>query len=297
MTATTLIEATARPTFQLEPLLTHSSMQGPLRGGQLPTALHEAYGSDISIPLRTDRPTVIANFVSTIDGVVSFNVSGQAGGGEVSGFFEPDRFVMGLLRSLSDAVLVGAGTLRDTKKHVWKPSHVHPASAADFARVRQQLGLATEPTTVVVTSNGDIDLTQSGLADPSVPVIVVTTDRGQAMLRRQAPFAPHVDIVTAGPDRVEPSALLDILRDHGCHLVLTEGGPHLFGQLVGAHLVDELFLTLAPQIAGRSDETMRLGLVEGTAFTVAGAPWSQLVDLRRSGSHLFARYRFQETAA
>ncbi len=90
---------------------------------------------------------------------------------------------------------------------------------------------------------------------------------------------------------------MELLRDRGFELVLTEGGPHLFGQLVGAHLVDELFLTLAPQIAGRSAETPRLGLVEGTAFTVDGAPWSQLVDLRRSGNHLFARYRFQETTA
>ena len=69
---------------------------------------------------------------------------------------------------------------------------------------------------------------------------------------------------------------------------------HLFGQMLRNGLIDELFLTIAPQVAGRAPETPRLSLVEGTAFTVADAPWSRLVDLRRSDSHLFARYRFEE---
>ena len=37
------------------------------------------------------------------------------GGGEISGFFEPDRFVMGLLRALADVVMVGAGRSRDAQ--------------------------------------------------------------------------------------------------------------------------------------------------------------------------------------
>lgn len=290
---------TTRPAVQMQPLYTQTPPSfGPIRGGELPTALQDAYGGDISIQLRTDRPTVIANFVSTLDGVVSFNVPGQAGGGEVSGFFEPDRFVMGLLRSLSDAVLIGAGTLRDTAKHIWSPAYVHPASAAAFAELRTQLGLAIQPTTVVVTSSGNIDLAQRGLIQPDIPVTIVTTDLGHANLHRQAPpFASDVEILTAGEDSVDPRQLLGILSERGFQLVLTEGGPHLFGELLGAHLVDELFLTLAPQAVGRSVETPRLGLVEGTAFTLGGAPWSELVDLRKSGSHLFTRYRFQETAA
>jgi riboflavin biosynthesis pyrimidine reductase len=292
------VDALTRPTAQIEPLFTTDPPAGQsTRGGQLPATLRNAYGGDLWIPLRSDRPTVIANFVSTIDGVVSFNVPGQAGGGEVSGFFEPDRFVMGLLRSLSDAVLIGAGTLRDTRKHVWSPSHVHPASAGDYKQLREQLGLTPEPTTVVVTSKGDIDLAQRGLADPSVPVIVVTTDHGRDALRGQVQCKPNLEVVTTGPDRIDPIVLIEILGDRGLQLVLTEGGPHLFGQLVGAHQVDELFLTLAPQMAGRSVDNPRLSLVEGIAFTVTDAPWSQLVDLRMSGDHLFARYRFQETSA
>lgn len=75
--------------------------------------------------LRNDRPTVIANFVSTVDGVVAFDVIGSSGGGEISGFFAADRFVMGLLRAMADVVLVGAGTVRAAPTHEWTPRHVH----------------------------------------------------------------------------------------------------------------------------------------------------------------------------
>lgn len=289
----TVAEPPVRPTVEIEPLLTYEP-SGPTRGGNLPPTLRDSYGSDLWIPLRTDRPTVIANFVSTIDGVVSFNTPGAAGGGEISGFFKPDRFVMGLLRSVSDAVLIGAGTLRAAPTHTWSPAHVFPPTATDFQALREQLRLSAQPTTFVVTASGDVDLSHPGLANTAVPVTIVTTDKGQAALRRQAPVASHVDVASTDSDRVDPSSLIEILRDRGMNLVLTEGGPHLFGQLVGAHVIDELFLTIAPQMAGRSSETRRLSLVEGAAFARGEAPWSQLVDLRKSGSHLFARYRLQE---
>src|ERR1051326_3331512 len=114
--------AAAPPTIasRFEALVLAPDRGGDPRGG-LTAALRERYGSDLRIPLREDRPTVIANFVSTLDGVVSFQTPDAMGGGEISGFFEPDRFVMGLLRTLADAVLVGAGTLRAAPKHRWIP--------------------------------------------------------------------------------------------------------------------------------------------------------------------------------
>jgi riboflavin biosynthesis pyrimidine reductase len=204
---------------------------------------------------------------------------------------------MALLRSLSDAVLVGAGTLRDTPQHAWLPAHTYPSGAADFAAMRADLGLAPQPTTVVVTASGEIDLAQRGLARADVPVTIVTTDRGLETLRRQSVDSPRVEIVSAGETRVDAAALLEILRARGWQVVLCEGGPHLIGQLLEAKAVDELFLTVSPQVAGRSVDQPRLGLVEGVSFDLDAAPWSQLVDLRRSGSHLFARYRFQEASA
>lgn len=76
---------------------------------------------------------MVANFVSTLDGVVAFDTDESSGGGEVSGFFDPDRFVMGLLRAMADVVLVGAGTVRSAPTHEWTARRVHPASAALYA--------------------------------------------------------------------------------------------------------------------------------------------------------------------
>ena len=78
----------------------------------LPEDLRTLYGGDLCFPpAPASRPYVVANFVSTLDGVVSFNIPGQSGGVQISGSNDADRFIMGLLRASADAVLVGAGTV------------------------------------------------------------------------------------------------------------------------------------------------------------------------------------------
>jgi riboflavin biosynthesis pyrimidine reductase len=54
--------------------------------------------------------------------------------------------------------------------------------------------------------------------------------------------------------------------------------------------VDELFLTLAPQIVGRG-EGGRLGLIEGVELSAEGARWHELASIKRDRDHLFLRYR------
>jgi riboflavin biosynthesis pyrimidine reductase len=264
-----------------------------VRGLGMPPELERRYGGALTIPLRADRPTVIANFVSTIDGIVALGEGDLAGGGLISGFHEPDRFVMGLLRALADMVVVGAGTLRGSTEHRWIAEHVHPASAAAFAAWRAEMGLPGRPTTVIVTGSGDIPVDHSGLTDPTVPVVIATTPAGAERVGR-AGVAGHVSIEPIATDG--PITGADIVRlgaRLGARLVLTEGGPHLLGEVVGSNVLDELFLTLAPQIVGRGS-TERLGLVEGVTLPPTDARWYELASLRRSGDHLFMRYRAKE---
>ncbi len=262
-----------------------------VRGGILPAELRARFGARLEIPLRPDRPTIAVNFVSTLDGVVALDRDGATGGREISGGFEPDRFLMGLLRATADAVLVGAGTVRASRTHAWTPGQAHPASAASYAGWRRALGLAeTGPTTVMVSASGELDPTHLGLADPDLSVIVVTTSAGARRLR-DLPRRHHVEVVAvADAERVPIEALLDLLRERGFGLVLSEGGPTLFGELLAARAVDELFLTVAPQVAGRSERAGRLGLVEGVGFPSDHAPWARLRSVMRSQDHLFLRY-------
>ena len=262
-----------------------------VRGGLLPVALRARFEGRLEIPLRPDRPTIAANFVSTLDGVVALDRSGASGGREISGGFEPDRFLMGLLRATSDAVLVGAGTVRASRTHLWTPAQVHPASAVLYASWRRSIGLIDSgPTTVMVSASGELDPDHLGPDDPDQTIIVVTTTAGARRLRDRA-NSDHVEIV-ALEDRgdVPVDALLTFLRERGFRLVLSEGGPTLFGQLLAARAVDELFLTVAPHVAGRSQRAERLGLVEGIGFSPDLAPWARIRSLMRSQDHLFLRY-------
>lgn len=244
--------------------------------------LAAAYGGDLLLPSpRADRPAVIANFVSTLDGVVSYATGEAAGGGEISGFFAPDRFVMGLLRARADAVLVGAGTVRAAPSERWTPDDIYPAGAEQFAELRRSLGLPPRPTTVVMTRSGRLDLGHPGLSDPAIPVVLATNGTSPRAPR------PNVRVLRVAGLR----DLLADLRRQGMRLLLCEGGPHLLGELLAAEVVDDLFLTIAPQVAGRTPELPRLALVEGRAFAVAEAPWWRLISLSRAGDHLFLRYR------
>jgi len=264
------------------------------RGGLLPPALAARFPGELTVELSTERPTIVANFVSTLDGVVAMGPSERnAGGGEISGFSDADRFMMALLRALADVVVVGAGTVRVGKRQVWTAAHVQPAFAEAFAAWRSQLWLSPHPTLIVVTASGNLDPNHAGLNAPGVPVIVATTAAGADRLAG-LPLPPAVRVAALGDGaRVPVGELLSVIRRTGARLALCEGGPHLFGELLRARLVDELFLTVAPQVAGRDDAVHRLGLVEGMSFVEGSGRWAGLASIRRAGDDLFLRYRFE----
>ena len=264
------------------------------RGGLLPPELARRFPGELTIGLSPGRPAIIANFVSTLDGVVALGPSEpNAGGTEISGFSDADRFMMALLRALADVVIIGAGTIRAGKRHVWTATHVQPALADAFAAWRSELRLSPQPTTIVVTASGNIDAAHAGLNAPDVPVIVATTRAGADRLAR-LPLGPNVRVASLGNEEWVPAeALVELIRGTGARLALCEGGPHLFGELVRARLVDELFLTVAPQIAGREDAVRRLALVEGISFGKGLGRWSNLASIRRAGDDVFLRYRLE----
>ncbi|MGH9416225.1 MAG: dihydrofolate reductase family protein [Terriglobales bacterium] len=124
----------------------------------LPPGLRALYGGDLALP-RRPAPYVYANFVASADGVVSYSLPGRAGGGTVSGGDRGDRFTMGLLRALADAVIVGGSTLRAAgRRALWTPGFTFPAAAAGFRRLRQAHGLAPAPLLVVVSASGLLPL-------------------------------------------------------------------------------------------------------------------------------------------
>ncbi|WP_328432854.1 dihydrofolate reductase family protein [Streptomyces sp. NBC_00453] len=213
-------------------------------------------------------------------------------GSAISGREPADRFVMGLLRACADAVLIGAGTLRATPGHRWTPDHVCPQAAPAFAELRRNLRHAARPELVVVTASGDLPTEHPALQSGA---LVATTADGARRLEGRLP--PTCTALPAGEGpALRMADVLAALHAHGHTAVLTEGGPHLIGNLLGEGLLDELFLTTSPVLAGRAD-TPRPGLITGLELLPRQPAWADLISARRRTSYLFLRYRLRSSGA
>jgi riboflavin biosynthesis pyrimidine reductase len=263
----------------------------------LPDDLRVIYNGDLSFPTApAGRPHLIANFVSTLDGVVSFNIPGQSEGKQISGSNEADTFIMGLLRASSDAIVVGATTFKiaghDT---LWFPESVYPLATDLYRGYRKGVLRKPEyPLLVVVTRSGRLDLTSAAFHTKGQRALVITSEQGKQNLRTESNALASLQVraLSEAQGRSAPSAILELLREEfDVKLALNEGGPTLFGQFLVAGLVDELFLTLAPQIAGRVPAHPRAALVEGVEFLPGNAPWWSLLSAKQAANHLYLHYQ------
>ncbi len=261
----------------LEPLY---EAQG-LPAFDLPERLALAYGG----PLGFAEPRLYANFVASLDGVVA--LPGVVQSNRLIGAHkEADRFVMGLLRASADAVLVGAGTMHSSPLTQWTAEHAYPPAARLFAELRRTRRKALRPVLAVLSGSGSVDPRHPAFEEGA---LLLTSERGAARLRGRLPGATTL-LALGGDAHVDPVAAVAALRERGHQLILAEGGPTTFGALVAADLVDELFLTTSPLLAGRSPDRPRPGLIEGAEFLPATNVDCRLLTLRRAGSHLFFRY-------
>lgn len=288
----------------MEPIVTLFERE-PAPRESLPPALADLYDGGLIVPDgKAERPSVIVNFVETLDGVVSYTSPGQAGGGAISGESAADHAVMGLLRARADAVIFGSGSLREDSGHVRVPAFIFPALEAEYAALRARLGMQTPlPLNVVVSASGRVELSEPTFSYPGLRVVIATTAPGAQRLSL-VPLPPQVEVralpeqsamgeaADRGVDGVSPRALLTLLsQEYGVRVALHEGGPKLLGAFLADGVVDELFLTLAPQLAGRAGAASRRpALVEGHAFTAGTAPWATLLSLKQAGNHLLLRY-------
>jgi riboflavin biosynthesis pyrimidine reductase len=266
-----------------------------LKGGRalpLPARLARLYGS-LRMPRAGERPHVISNFVTTLDGVVSLNVKGHASGSDISGFSVQDRMVMGLLRAIADVVIIGAGTLGADQHHIWTAEDIFPDLADEYHLLRTALGKHEPPLNVIVSGNGQLDLDLPIFASGKVPVLIVTTTAGAKRLREhKASDAVEIRAVRSVGVMRASSIINQVRRVNAGKLILVEGGPQLLGDFYAEGILDEQFLTLAPQIAGRQIDDRQYSLVMGQMFAPRSPVWGTLVDLRRGSSHLFLRYSF-----
>jgi len=237
--------------------------------------LHPAPGDGASVDAATalgswreDRPGgvgVALNFISSVDGRVAVNGRSAPLGGAA------DRALFHALRARADAVLVGAGTVRDER---YGPL----IKSAPVRDARRREGLEEQPLALIATSSLDLDPTLPLLRDPASRVVILTGSRGKVPA-----CAAHIDYVRS-PQFTD--GLARARERFGLAVVLCEGGPSLAGALGAAGLIGELFVSLAPMIVG--DVSGAATMLRGT-----GPPAPLALELRmllESDGTLFARY-------
>lgn len=177
-------------------------------------------------PVHEGRPHVALNFVMTADGRVTRDGRAEIG-------TRTDRALLFHLRSLADAVMIGAGTLR-----------VDPFAPSVRGRDRQ-------PLAVVVSRTCELPLGNRFFTHPGERLVATTS--GAAPSAVAAVRAAGAQVEAFGAADVDLGRLLGSLRDRGVRFLLCEGGPTLAGQLLALRSVDELFLTRATLITAEPD--------------------------------------------
>jgi riboflavin-specific deaminase-like protein len=223
------------------------------------------------------RPYVMLNMVSTVDGHAT--LSGRSG--PLSS--PADRELFHGLRLAVDAVMAGAGTVR-----VERYGRIIPEESRRQLRIER--GLSEEPLACIVSGRLSLQADIPLLADPAARVVILTPSAASL-----PGCAAEVHYVRAERDGLLdlPTAFAELRERFAVRTLLCEGGPHLNAQLLQAGLVDELFLSLAPTLAGgdpaAGGEALRI---------IAGTELSPPLDMEllsalESASHLFLRYGVQ----
>lgn len=170
------------------------------------------------VPVVDGRPSVRINMVASVDGATT--IEGVSGG-----LSSPaDRRVFHALRAMADVVVVAAGTLRADN---YGPAKIPVAVVTRSCRLDWQAPFFTSPI--------------------ARPVVVTVSDAPPDALAHAGEVA---DLVLAGEGDVDVRRAVAALGERGASRLLVEGGPSLNSQLARAGLVDELCLTVAPNLVG-----------------------------------------------
>jgi riboflavin biosynthesis pyrimidine reductase len=242
------------------------------------------------------RPWIYANFVQSLDGIVSLG-GDEAGGADISQLAE-DRWLMDLLRAHADAVMVGMGTLREERR-LGRPRPRGPVFRI-VDPVMQELRVKIRPNrqrNVLVSSQADFQMSDYAVFDGEyVDVTVLTTHEGAQRLEQQ-PHHASVEIVAvnelSGGRGLDLAQAVTILHErYGVRYLLCEGGPKLYSAMLCSGLIDEKFITVSPiEVGQKGPHGLRPTLLPDVGFTKENAVRWNWLSCRKLGDYQFQRFR------
>ncbi|MSO19486.1 MAG: RibD family protein [Acidobacteria bacterium] len=250
------------------------------------------------------RPWIYANFVQSIDGMVSFG--GTHPGGEWIARSRHDRWMMDLLRAHADALICGMRSLEMEARFGRIPGGpVYRIVDPGLLRYRTDVLGRRKLINIIVSGTGKFRPTDYRLfSSEHVEAWIATTPEGARHLEKAVAGTANVRLLVCGENgHLDWTELMKELHRSGIEQLLCEGGPALYGSMLRSRLIDEKFLTISPQEIGaehpapeesRVAEEMfapRLTSFTGAGFGPENAQWYRTMSCRRAGDHMFLRYR------
>jgi riboflavin-specific deaminase-like protein len=230
-----------------------------------PTEL--ASGLRLGEKAPAERPYLVLNMVSSLDGkaTIDWRTKGLS--------TDLDRELFHRLRTQADAIMVGAGTVRAER-------YGRMAKSDELRKARGREGLEPDPLAVVVSGRLDLPADLPLLNEPEQRVVIATGSDASL------PDGLTSQVIYERTDDDLPLLAARLRHEHGVRSVVCEGGPTLNSYLLSAGLVDELWLTLNPKLAGGA---AALTIVAGRELV---EPVDlDLVSVAQGEGDLFTRWR------
>ncbi len=219
-----------------------------------------------------ERPYVLLSCGMSIDGYVDDAADDRLLLSNDADFDRVDG-----VRAESDAIMVGAGTVRKDNPRLL-------VRAAARRRARTDRGLPPDPVKVTLTGQGDLDpaarFFTAGDAEKLVYCARPALDKALQRLG-------HAATVVDGGDPVDLGAVLADLYGRGVRRLMVEGGGSVHTQLLTAGLADELHLVIAPIFVGDSRAPRFVG--DGH-FPWCVSRRAELAQVRQIGDVVLLRY-------
>jgi len=97
-------------------------------------------------------------------------------------------------------------------------------------------------------------------------------------------------VIVAGAEAVDFRSAVAALAARGHRRLLSEGGPHLLGELTGAGLIDELCVTVSPVMVGPGPNRIIARRGRDDAAAAGDGLPLRLGHVLEDGGFLFCRY-------
>jgi 2,5-diamino-6-(ribosylamino)-4(3H)-pyrimidinone 5'-phosphate reductase len=226
-------------------------------------------------PASHPRPWVILHFAVTADGKVSTAHDSAA---RFTSAHDKQRLLE--VRALTDAVLVGRGTLEKDRMSMDLPDE----------RLRQNRireGKSEYPLRVILSASGNISLSLAVFQKGNARIVIYSTEKmAPSQLRL---LSEHANVHLS---RIKELDVLWVLwhlqENYRVQSVVCEGGPTLVNALARLDAIDEIYLTIAAKIFGGSAAPGLTGLPGN--FLPASRQF-ELIDIDRGANECYLRFR------